>query len=84
VCQDTFDKHKDLRVAQVKDGCAGLRMVDRELTTFSSAFRWGVRKNMARWNPAAERIFFSDKKKAKKAKDRTPHDLDELHKFAET
>jgi hypothetical protein len=36
VCQDTFDKYKDLRVAQVKDGCDGLRMVDRELTTLCS------------------------------------------------
>jgi hypothetical protein len=70
VCQDTFDKYKDVRVAQVKDGCAGLRIVDRELTTFGSAFRWAVRKNMVRWNPAAERICYYDKKKAKKAKDR--------------
>src|SRR5205823_1752747 len=42
VSQDTLDEYKDLRVAQAKDGCDGLRMVDRELTTFSSAFRWGV------------------------------------------
>lgn len=82
VIQDTFDSYRDKRIKEVKKGCSGLRAVDRELNTFAAACKWAVRKGIAKWNAAGDRVKFYDKKNAKKAKDRSPNDLEELHKIA--
>jgi hypothetical protein len=82
LCQDKYDQYKEKRVKEVKAGSDGLRMVDRELQCFYAVCKWAKRKNLVQYNALADRIGFYDKKTAKKAKDRTPEDLEELHKIA--
>jgi integrase len=83
--QDRLDAYRDWRKGNVKKvrGGEGARTVDKELTTFSKALSWSVRKKVITSNPIKERAKYCKAKNVLHCRDLRPDTVDELHEIAE-
>lgn len=84
--QDKLDDYRNWRRKQVravrgkKDGA---RTVDKELTTFSKALDWALRKKVIiAANPIANRVTYCKSKNVHHCRDYKPESVDELHSIA--
>jgi integrase len=75
------DKYADWRKKRVTQG-TGERMVDRELTTLNSAFRYAKRRAMISFNPLIDRPRYQTAKMVRHCREFMPGSADELHQFA--
>src|ERR1035438_446985 len=74
------DDYRDWRLARVTKG-EGLRAVDCELNTLSSAFRYSKRRGIVTMNPLADRPKYQPSSRVRHCREFMPTDADELHEI---
>ena len=74
------DDYRDWRLNRVTKG-EGLRAVDCELNTLSSAFRYSKRRGIVTMNPLADRPKYQPASRVKHCREFMPADADELHEI---
>ena len=74
------DDYRDWRLDRVTKG-EGLRAVDCELNTLSSAFRYSKRRGIVTMNPLADRPKYQPSSRVRHCREFMPTDADELHEI---
>lgn len=80
VSDPVCDDYRDWRLARITKG-EGLRAIDCELNTLSSAFRYSKRRGIVKLNPLAGRPKYQPASRVRHCREFMPMDADELHEI---
>jgi hypothetical protein len=75
------DNYRDWRLGRITKG-EGLRTIDCELNTLSSAFRYSKRRGVVKLNPLTDRPKYQPSSRVRHCREFMPTDADELHEIA--